>query len=217
MFDFDKATGELFIYDDIGPSWMGMIGADDVVFALRGYSGRVTVRINSPGGSVDEAVAIYNALDRHSGGVDVAIDSLAASAASYIAMVGEKITIADGAAVMIHSPWTMAMGNSAELRKTADILDQYESRISGAYQKRLKVDDDAMKLMLAEESWFNASQAVESGLADSLGNYAVEPVAVASGRFMKTPDRFLAKSLAGSRTEYPLDRKIAENRLRTLR
>ena len=170
MFDFDKATGELFIYDDIGPSWMGMIGADDVVFALRGYSGRVTVRINSPGGSVDEAVAIYNALDRHSGGVDVAIDSLAASAASYIAMVGEKITIADGAAVMIHSPWTMAMGNSEELRKTADILDQYESRISGAYQKRLKVDDDAMKLMLAEESWFNASQAVESGLADSLGN-----------------------------------------------
>ena len=217
MFDFDKATGELFIYDDIGPSWMGMIGADDVVSALRGYSGRVTVRINSPGGSVDEAVAIYNALDRHSGGVDVAIDSLAASAASYIAMVGEKITIADGAAVMIHSPWTMALGNSAELRKTADILDQYESRISGAYQKRLKVDDDAMKLMLAEESWFNASQAVESGLADSLGNYAVEPVAVASGRFMKTPDRFLAKSLAGSRTEYPLDRKIAENRLRALK
>jgi ATP-dependent protease ClpP protease subunit len=213
MFDFDKATGEMFIYDDIGPSWMGMIGADDVVSSLRSYSGRVTVRINSPGGSVDEAVAIYNALDRHSGGVDVAIDSLAASAASYIAMVGEKITIADGAAVMIHSPWTLAVGNAAELRKTADVLDQYESRISGAYQKRLKKSDEEMKALLMEETWFTAAQAVESGIADSLGNYAVEPIAVASGRFMKTPDRFLAKVGGGTRTAYPYSRKSAEIRL----
>lgn len=212
MFDFDKATGEMFLYDDIGPAWLGMIDAATVVAAIRGFDGRLTVRINSPGGSVDEAIAIYNALERHSGGVDVAIDSLAASAASFIAMVGKKVTIADGGALMIHSPWTIALGNATELRKTADILDTYQERISGAYKKRLKVSDEELATMLAEETWFNASQAIEAGLADESGNYAVEPVAVAEGRFMKTPDRFKVEASAGTRHKYA--RSVASAKVR---
>ena len=212
MYDFDKATGEMFLYDDIGPAWMDMIDASTVINSLREYKGRVTVRINSPGGSVDEAVAIFNALERHAGGVDVAIDSLAASAASFIAMVGEKITIADGAMVMIHSPWTVTMGNAAQLRKDADVLDKYEGRISGAYQKRMKLDPEAMAAMLADETWFNASESITAGLADATGNYAVQPAIVASGRFAKTPGRFMKPPEAGSRTEYSL--QIAAYRTR---
>ena len=212
MFDFDKTTGEMFIYDDIGPSWLGMIDASTVINAIRGYSGKITVRINSAGGSVDEAIAIYNALERHTGGVDVAIDSLAASAASYIAMVGESITISDGGMVMIHSPWTIAMGNSTELRKTADVLDKYEDRISAAYKKRMGIDDDAMKALLADETWYNATEAVAAGLANATGNYAVEPVAVADGRFAKTPQSLLNRSEPGSRTPY--NRQLVDVRLR---
>lgn len=212
MYDFDKTTGEMFIYDDIGPAWMGMIDASTVIGSLRDYSGRLTVRINSAGGSVDEAIAIYNALERHTGGVDVAIDSLAASAASYIAMVGENVTISDGGMVMIHSPWTLAMGNSTELRKTADILDKYEDRIAAAYKKKMGLDDDAMKALLADETWYNAAEAVTAGLANATGNYAVGPVAVAEGRFAKTPKSLLQDREAGSRTTY--NRNLVDVRLR---
>lgn len=212
MFDFDTTTGEMFIYDDIGPAWMGMIDASTVIGAMRDYSGRLTVRINSAGGSVDEAIAIYNALERHQGGVDVAIDSLAASAASFIAMAGEKITISDGGMIMIHSPWTIALGNSTELRKTADVLDKYEERIRTGYKKRMKLDDAEMTQLLADETWYNAAEAVAAGLADETGNYAVEPVAVAEGRFAKTPKSLLRSKDAGSRTAYK--RQLVDVRLR---
>jgi len=212
MFDFDAATGEMFIYDDIGPAWMGMIDASTVIGAMRDYNGRLTIRINSAGGSVDEAIAIYNALERHSGGVDVAIDSLAASAASYIAMVGEKVTIADGGMLMIHSPWTIAIGNSTELRKTADVLDKYEERIKNGYKKRMGLEDEEITALLAEETWYNAAEAIAAGLADESGNYAVEPVAVAEGRFAKTPKSLLEGRQAGSRTPY--NRSLIDARLR---
>lgn len=217
MFDFDKATGEMFIYDDIGPAWMGMIDASTVISALRDYEGRLTVRINSAGGSVDEAIAIYNALERHRGGVDVAVDSIAASAASYIAMVGEKITIAEGGEFMIHSPWTIAIGNAPELRKTADILDSYESRIRGGYKKRMQLDDEELMALLAEEKWYNAAEAVEAGLADEIGNYAVDPVPIAEGRFKNTPKSLLQGREAGSRTAYNRNLATVSARLAKLK
>lgn len=203
MFDFDASTGEVFLYDDIGPAWLGMIDASTVMNAIKGFDGRLTVRINSPGGSVDEAIAIYNMLERHKGGVDVAIDSLAASAASYIAMVGEKITISSGGAVMIHHPWTFAIGNAAEMRKTADTLDKYSARTSSAYARRMKsTSPEDLERMLTEETWFAAGEAIAAGLADEEGNYYVEPVAVADGRYMKTPAQFMAKKEGGERTQY---------------
>jgi len=93
MFAVDTKTNEIFLYDDIGPAWLGMIDATSVIAGLKQMEGkRVLLRINSPGGSVDEGAAIYNAIKRHPGGVDVAIDGLAASIAGYIAMAGEKVT-----------------------------------------------------------------------------------------------------------------------------
>ena len=118
---------------------------------------------------------------------------------------------------MIHSPWTFAMGNATELRKTADILDTYQERISGAYKKRLKVSDEELAMMLSEETWYNAAQAIEAGLADQSGNYAVEPVAVAEGRFAKTPDRFKAKVHAGTRHKYARSVAAAKTRLAAVR
>jgi len=207
MFDFDANTSEVFLYDDIGPAWMGMIDSSTVIAAMKQMptDSPVTIRINSAGGSVDEAIAIYNALKRHSGPVNVAIDSIAASAASFIAMAGEKIAIADGGAIMIHSPWTLAMGNAVELLKTADVLDMYESRLMSAYMDRMgkKYKEDEVKQMLADETWFTASDAVEAGLADSVENIIAEPVGIAEGRYAKTPKMYLVRKEAGERTEYP--------------
>lgn len=216
MFDFDKATGEMFLYDDIGPAWMGMIDASTVISALRDYSGKVILRINSAGGSVDDAIAIYNALERHNGGVDVAVDSIAASSASFIAMVGESITMSTSAVMMIHSPWTIAMGNSTELRKTAELLDKYQDRIAGAYKKRLKIDDEGMNALLAAETWYDAKEAITAGLADMEGNYSTTPAVVASGRFNKTPERLVASVAGGTRTKVAFAREQASIRLKQL-
>ena len=207
MFDFDTNTNEMFIYDDIGPSWMGMIDASSVMQAMKEMpeDAPITIRINSAGGSVDEAIAIFNLLQRHKAGVNVAIDSIAASAASYIAMVGQKITIANGGIIMIHSPWTLAMGNAVELRKTADLLDKYEDRIFSAYMARTgdRYTDEEMRQMLADETWMSADEAVEYGFADSVENIIAEPVMIAEGRYAKTPKMYLQRKDAGDRTPYP--------------
>lgn len=207
MFDFDMNTSEVFLYDDIGPAWMGMIDSSTVIAAMKQMptDSPVTIRINSAGGSVDEAIAIYNALKRHPGAVHVAIDSIAASAASFIAMAGEKISIANGGTIMIHSPWTLAMGNANELRKTADTLDVYEARLIGAYMDRMgkNYNEEEVKQMLAEETWFTATDAVKAGLADSVENVIAEPVTIAEGRYAKTPKMYLVRRDAGTRTEYP--------------
>lgn len=203
MFDIDTATGEMFLYDEIGPGYMGMIDGSTVIAALAKYKKkqRVTARINSPGGSVDEAIAIYNALERHPGGVDVIVDSLAASAASYIAMVGERISIAANAAIMIHSPWTLAVGNADELRRTADLLDKYESRLVQGYGKRMQISDEEVSALLMAETWYVGGEAVEAKLADEVSVIVREPATVAEGRYAKTPHQFLAKVQPGTRTK----------------
>ena len=125
MYSADYETGEIFLYDAIGDPWWGMIGAENVIGDLAKMGGkRVTMRIASPGGSVDEGRLIYNAMKRYQGGVDVVVDSSAYSIASYIAMAGDRVVMAKNAMMMIHNPWTMAFGDAAELRKTADVLDK---------------------------------------------------------------------------------------------
>jgi ATP-dependent protease ClpP protease subunit len=120
MFSYNTSTKEIFLYDYIGPEWFGMIDAGAVQEALNAIPGRATVRINSGGGGVDEGIGIYEMLRRHPGGVDVVVDSSAYSIASVIMLAGESLTMARGAAAMLHSPWMMfASGNAKELRKIA--------------------------------------------------------------------------------------------------
>ena len=179
---------ELLLYDVIGPSYWGYISGIDVVNALEPLKGqRVTVRLNSPGGSVDEGVAIYNALKRHEGGVDVIVDSLAASMASGIAMAGETVTMTKGSRMMIHSPWSIAIGNAKSLRKEAEILDTYEESLIELYG-RAKVSGKKLRDMLSEETWMTAQQAVDFGFADKIDGVAVEEPTVPKDIFQKVPD-----------------------------
>jgi ATP-dependent Clp endopeptidase proteolytic subunit ClpP len=202
MLAVDTQSGEIFLYDDIGPAWLGMIDATSVIAGLKQMEGRrVLLRINSPGGSVDEGAAIYNAIKRHPGGVDVAIDGLAASIAGYIAMAGQKVTIAANARMMIHDPWTMAIGNSAAIRKAADTLDVYTSSMVPAYAERSGKSEEDIRKIMQEETWYTALDAVAEGFADEVGNATNEQVQVAEGRFAKTPPALLQKSEAGARTK----------------
>jgi ATP-dependent Clp protease protease subunit len=185
---------EIFIYDDIGPDWLGMVGAKGIVDQLKkfGNDADVEVRINSPGGSVTEGQAIYNAFARHKGKVRMVIDSLAASMGSYIAMAGDEIEIAENAMLMVHNPWTLAMGDAAELRQTADVLEKFQSSSTEVYARRSGQKFDKVRELMDSETWLTAQEAVDLGFADSVGQEMKDAQAkVKEGRFAKTPARFL--------------------------
>jgi len=147
----------------------------------------LTLRLNSPGGSVFDAVAIYNALQRHAGAVTVSIDGIAASAASYIAMAGDEIIMPENAFLMIHDPSGMVMGTANDMRSMAEALDKIgASLIKGYAAKSGKPEKDIAKLM-AKETWLDAAEAVDMGLADTLA----APVRIAASfdvsQFQNTP------------------------------
>ena len=155
---------ELFVYSDIGGSG---IGAENFASELRKHKGKhVHLRINSLGGEVTEGNGIYNALSRHRGGVTVHIDGIAASMASVIAMAGTQVRMAENAILMIHNPWTMTAGESADLRKQADVLDMMKHGIVSAYQKKTGLEENVISAMMDEEKWLKAEEAVELGFAD---------------------------------------------------
>ena len=110
---------EIIIYDEIGAFGIPAKAFLDELKAL-GPVPEVTVRINSPGGSVFDGVAIYNALKRHDAVVTVWIDGIAASIASMIAMAGDEVVMPENAMLMLHDPSGLAIGTAADMRALAD-------------------------------------------------------------------------------------------------
>lgn len=159
---------EILIYQDIGESfWGDTISANDVKDQLADMQGDITVRINSAGGSVFDGFAIYNLLKQHDGEITVKVDALAASAASVIAMAGDVIEMADNALMMIHQPWTLALGDAEDMRKTGELLDKIRDSIVTTYQSKSDLDTETIEAMMVEETWFNADEAIENGFATS--------------------------------------------------
>lgn len=165
-------TGEIYIYEQIGEDWWSGGGITAKRFAedlkALGDVKSIDLHINSPGGVIMEADAIYTALVQHKAKINVSIDGLAASAASYIAMAGDAIAIAEHAKFMIHNAWGLAIGNASELRKLADVLETLDSAIRLLYQRRTGNTDQQLKDWMAEEKWFVGQQAVDQKFADTL-------------------------------------------------
>lgn len=164
----DSAKNELILEGVIASeSWWG----DEVTPAqfreeLKSFPGDLTVRINSPGGDVYAGVSIYNALSEHEGQVTVKVDGVAASIASVIAMAGDKIVMNPGAMMMVHKPWTVAMGNSDDLEEAAAYLKKVGSSIVPIYTERTGQTEDKINELLDAETWMTAAEAVELGFAD---------------------------------------------------
>jgi len=159
------------VYDVIGQDfWSGEgVTAKRVAAALRNMgAGPVTVNVNSPGGDMFEGLAIYNLLREHPGEVTVKVLGLAASAASVIAMAGDKIQIARAGFLMIHNAWVMAMGNKNDLREYADTLEPFDRAMADIYAARTGEDAGAMAKLMDAESWIGGSDAIEQGFADEL-------------------------------------------------
>ncbi len=161
-------SADVYIYDQIGSGFFSEgVTATNVIDQIKALGNRaLNVRINSPGGSVFEGVAIYNALARHAGEVTTHVDGVAASIASVIAMAGRKILIAENAMMMIHDPSTITMGGAGELRKTADVLDQIKETLINTYATRTGLPRDEIAALMTSETWFTAKEAVAKNFAD---------------------------------------------------
>src|SRR3990170_1093482 len=159
-----KDSADVYIYDEIG---LWGITASALVNELRGLKGKaLNVYINSPGGSVFDGIAIYNALSRHEGGVNVTVDSLAASIASVIAQAGETRTMAKSSAMMIHEAWGIAVGDPQTMEKRRDELDKLSDSIADIYADRAGGTAEEWRSRMADETWYKADDAVAAGLAD---------------------------------------------------
>lgn len=159
-------SAEVFIYDEIG-GWG--ISASQFVRDLKPLAGKaLTVRIHSPGGSVLDGHAIYNALARHAGGVTVKIDGLAASMASVIAMAGAPVKMAANGFLMIHNPSSIAIGESGDMRKAADLMDKMKDGLVNIYARKSGRDADEIEQWMDDETWFTAAEAMEHGLIDEI-------------------------------------------------
>lgn len=166
-FDFRNAKDEsveLYIYDVVGDSWTGSDAASLVKEIANYKKKRINTRINSPGGSVFDGVAIYNALKNHDGGVTTYVDGLAASIASIIALAGDKIVMADNAMMMIHNPSSFSYGEAKDLRKDADILDQIKETLINTYANKTNKPRETIAADMDKETWFTATEAKEYGL-----------------------------------------------------
>lgn len=186
-------SAEIFIYDEIGGFG---VGAQAFIADLKPLAGRhLHVRINSPGGDVVEGNTIFNALTRHKGGVTIHIDGLAASMASVIAMAGAPVIMADNALLMIHNPWTVGSGDSKDLRKAADVLEKIQENIVSSYEKKTGLERAEIQRMMDEETWLNATQAVEAGFADLVEEGLPAAASITRDQLQERFDKFASAKM----------------------
>ena len=156
-------TAELDIFDEIG--FWGVQAADFIRDLKAVTAKTINVSINSPGGDVFAGLAIYNALKGSGKEIVVKVMGVAASAASLIAMAGDKIVMPKNTFMMVHNPWSFAVGNADELRETADTLDKIGSSLQATYVAKTGQSEEKIKELLAKDTWLTADEAKELGFA----------------------------------------------------
>lgn len=166
----DNEVAEIHIDGEIVSEklWDSDVSATDFRDSLKelGPVKTINMSINSPGGSVFDGIAIYNMLKKNPATVNVTVEGLAASIASVIAMAGDTLTMDTGSMLMIHNPFTMAVGNASELREMADTLDQIRESSVNIYHEKTGIDKEAIKSVMDNETWLTADEAITAGWAD---------------------------------------------------
>lgn len=159
---------ELQLYGAIGDFQNG--GAE-FTQQLRGITASaIDLRINSPGGLVFDGVAIYSALKDHPATVDVHVDGIAASAASFIAMAGDTVEISKPGRMFIHDAHGAVVGAATDMRAMGELLESISDSIAEIYAGRAGGTTEEWRDKMRAETWFNAEQAVEARLADRIGS-----------------------------------------------
>ena len=142
---------------------------------LYAEEGDITLWVNSPGGNVFAAAEIYTMLRDYPGSVTVRIASIAASAASVVAMAGNLVQISPTGMLMVHDPSTIAMGNARDMEKAISTLNEVKESIINAYAFKTGLSRNRISKLMSDETWLNAKKAVELGFADEILFEAKKP------------------------------------------
>lgn len=168
--DAEEGVATLRIYDPID-SWGGDWGVSAKEFAkamdtLPEDTSEIRLHLNSPGGEVHEGIAILNTLRAHPARVTVVVDGLAASAASFIATGADEVVMADNSQMMIHDAWGLCVGPAVDMRDMAERLDKVSNNIASIYASKAGGSVDDWRSHMLAETWYDAQEAVDAGLAD---------------------------------------------------
>lgn len=173
--DDGTSSTKVMIYDEIG--FWGVTASEFAKELAAIDTDNIDLHLNSPGGEVFDGVAIYNALKMHPAKVIVHVDSLAASAASFIAQAGDEIEMARNSTMMIHDGIGMVYGNAADMTAAADLLNKLSNNIADIYAQRAGGTVEEWRAFMQEEIWYTPQEAVDAGLADRVVGGDDEPAA----------------------------------------
>lgn len=162
----------VYLYGTIGSDWWDEDSSNTAKSFARTLDELspkpLDIRIDSCGGDVYEGFAIASAIQRYDGETTAYVDGVAASAASYIAVMADRVVMTDYAQLMIHDAWTWCSGNASELLETAGRLDALDATIAGIIAARSGMDVEDVRAAMDAETWYGAEAAVEAGLADEV-------------------------------------------------
>lgn len=175
-FKIEAKAGEdsttISIHDEIG-AWG--VTSKEFISALSGVkTGKIKLKIDSPGGDVFQGIAIHNALKQHSAKVDGHVDGLAASIASIILMACDTINMPTNTFLMIHRASSIVWGNEEEMLKMADTLKKIDATLCNVYMEKSGAKKADVIKMMNDETWLNADEALAAGFCDTVG----EPSAI---------------------------------------
>lgn len=200
----EKEEIEVKVYGEIVniPCWDGDVSANSLKREIDKYPNakKISVRINSPGGDVFEAQAIYNILKNHPAEVEVHIDALAASAATLIASAGNKIIMYNNALFMIHNPWTWATGEEKDFIKKANLLATIKETLLNVYETHATATREEISNMMNEETWLTADEALSYGLI-----HEVVPCK-AKEEDVEEVQNFVREQIMGNYKNFPKDK-----------
>lgn len=140
----------------------------NVIAELTDESEELKVIINSPGGDVQAGQEIYSILKDIKNPVTINVQSMAASAASMIAMAGDTVKMSPVALLMIHNASTCTSGDYRDMQHTADVLQTVNTAIMQAYIAKTGKTEDELREMMDKETWLTANQCIEHGFADEI-------------------------------------------------
>lgn len=166
-----NSVHEIILYGEIGENFWGdgiSAKAFSDMLAKIPSTEELNIRINSPGGSVFDGMAIYERIKQHRGKKKIYIDGLAASIASIIILAGDEIITGEGSMIMLHKPMIFSGGNANDLEKAIQVLDKIENQMVGIYARRTGMKRDEIESILEQETWFTAEEAKAKKLVDTI-------------------------------------------------
>ena len=193
----DGSQAEISIFDEIGGWWGVSVAEFKEDFDAVRDSAEVRLLLNSPGGIVTDAMAIYNLLASIRSKLTVEVLGIAASAASVVALAGRELVMGEGTYLMIHEPWSWAIGSAEDMRREANVLDKMSGEMARIYCAHCDLDEGEVREKMAAETWFTASEAVDAGFADRVAEDGeVAALAFDLRRFQHVPAAVLQLAAA---------------------